>query len=170
MRFRGKITSIKYIDKKNQWMVAAFKPDNEHFSLKIVGEFFSLKVDEIIVIKGKWVTHSKYGCQFEVSSYEPVTCGSEYLILEYLSSGLISGVGSKLAKRIVNKFGRGTFNIIANDPDRLYEVSGIASGKVTCLQRAWAKQKELSKLIMPLLNDHNSSRLPSIQRSIEVKE
>ena len=44
----------------------------------------------------------------------------------YLGSGAIKGVGEALAKRIVKRFGKDTFRVIEEEPERLVEVKGIS--------------------------------------------
>ena len=43
----------------------------------------------------------------------------------YLGSGMVRGIGPKLAERIVGQFGLETFEVIEADPTWLREVPGI---------------------------------------------
>jgi exodeoxyribonuclease V alpha subunit len=45
-------------------------------------------------------------------------------IRRYLGSGLIKGIGPKMAERVVDHFGQATLQVIEEDPKRLVEVPG----------------------------------------------
>lgn len=67
--------------------------------------------------------------QLKVMSCEVQEPDDELAMLRYLSSGAIAGVRGGLAKRIVDKFGDKTFEIIEKEPERLAEVKGITEKK-----------------------------------------
>ena len=77
-------------------------------------------------------------------------------IEKYLGSGLIKGVGPKFAKRIVQKFGTETIEVIESDEKRLLEVEGIGKKRIQMIHESWEKQKEI-KNIMLFLQDHGVS-------------
>ena len=62
--------------------------------------------------EGELVTHPIYQEQLKVMSCEVQEPDDELAMLRYLSSGAIAGVRGGLAKRIVDKFGDKTFEII----------------------------------------------------------
>ena len=55
---------------------------------------------------------AKYGRQFLVEKFEETLPATVYGIEKYLCSGLVKGVGPKFAKRIVEKFGKDTLDVI----------------------------------------------------------
>ena len=75
------------------------------------------------------MAHAVYGNQFKVESYEHVAPEDETSIERYLGSGAIKGVGPSLAARIVRKFGKDTFRIMEEEPERLAEIKGISERK-----------------------------------------
>ena len=75
---------------------------------------------------------------------------------KYLGSGLVKGVGPKFAKRIVEKFGKDTLNIIEDTPDKLLTVQGIGKVRVDRIKTSWQEQKEI-KNIMLFLQSHEVS-------------
>jgi exodeoxyribonuclease V alpha subunit len=74
---------------------------------------------------GNIVEHPKYGTQFSVETYEIKEPNDNESLIIYLSSGLFKGIGIKTAKKIVEKFGKDTVNIIKNDYKKLSLVHGI---------------------------------------------
>ena len=73
-----------------------------------------------------------------------------------MGSGLVKGIGPKMAKLIVKHFGLETFEVIENDADRLLEVPGIGKGRVGKIRDSWEKQKDV-KDIMVFLQGHGVS-------------
>ena len=119
-RIEGMISDIVFKNEDNGYTIAHLaNSDNE---IVIVGCMPTLSVGESIEVEGKWVNHKTYGTQFEVEKFMPITPSSLEGIYVYLSSGMIHGIGEKMAKRIVDKFGVDTLNVIQNAPERLKEV------------------------------------------------
>ncbi len=122
----------------------------------IVGCLVSMTPGEVLRLKGDWDSHPKYGEQFKVVSYETVTPATVKGIERYLGSGLIKGIGPVMAKRLVNKFGLETLDIIENHFDRLKEVEGIGEKRIDMISTAWAEQKEVRD-VMLFLQGHEVS-------------
>ena len=80
-------------------------------------------------LAGNWVK-SKYGLQLQVESYEEILPQTKEGIKGYLSSGMIKGIGPKMAELIVEKFGTRTFDVLDNYPDSLLEIKGITRKKL----------------------------------------
>lgn len=78
---------------------------------------------------GNWVK-SKYGLQLQVESYEEILPQTKEGIKGYLSSGMIKGIGPKMAELIVEKFGTRTFDVLDHYPDSLLEIKGITRKKL----------------------------------------
>lgn len=119
------------------YMIALFRPHekvldaqgNRLSSIKVVGHYLptvsSVKVD----MAGHWKKDARYGLQFEMESYEELVESSKAGIVSYLSSGMIPGIGKKLAERIYDTFGEQSLEVLDRDPTRIEEVSGISQKK-----------------------------------------
>ena len=112
----GSVVDIVYSNDANGYTVARLKI--EDYTEVITGYMPGLTAGENILVEGDWKIHDIYGRQLNVESYEIVVPSTISGILSFLSSGVIKGVGEKTAKRIVEKFGLETINIIQNEPDR----------------------------------------------------
>ena len=120
----GSVEGIIFSNEDNGYTILELITDQNELITAVgimpyVGEGESLK------IYGKWVHNPKYGRQFSVSSYEKIMPADEVSILRYLASGAIKGIGPKTAQRIVDVYGKDTFDIIENHPEWLAEISGI---------------------------------------------
>ena len=80
-------------------------------------------------LAGNWIK-SKYGLQLQVESYEEILPQTKEGIKGYLSSGMIKGIGPKMAELIVEKFGTRTFDVLDHYPDSLLEIKGITRKKL----------------------------------------
>ncbi|CEO30255.1 SF1B family DNA helicase RecD2 [Paraclostridium sordellii] len=147
-KIEGMISDIVFKNEDNGYVIAHLS--NENNDVVIVGCMPTLTVGESIEVEGKWVNHKTYGTQFEVSSFMPVTPSSIEGIYVYLSSGMIKGIGEKMAKRIIDKFGVDTLDIIQNSPHRLSEVEGIGSKKIEQIAKSYEDNRELRNIIMQL--------------------
>lgn len=147
-KLQGMVSDIVFKNEENGYTIASLA--NENDEITIVGCMPTLSVGESIEIEGKWVNHKIYGSQFEVQSFIPVTPSSLEGIYVYLSSGMIHGIGEKMAKRIVDKFGVDTLDIIQNTPERLTEVEGIGMKKVKQIQDSYEENRELRNIIIQL--------------------
>ena len=62
---------------------------------------------------------------FKVETFEKFMPKGKNAIEKYLASGIIKGLGPATARKIVNKFGEESIEIIRNLPEKLVEVKGI---------------------------------------------
>ncbi|MDB3085991.1 ATP-dependent RecD-like DNA helicase [Clostridioides difficile] len=147
-KLEGMISEIVFKNEDNGYTIAHLV--NEKDEIVIVGCMPTLATGESIEVEGKWVNHKIYGTQFEVNSFMPVTPSSLEGIYVYLSSGMIHGIGEKMAKRIIDKFGVDTLNVIQNSPERLQEVEGIGSKKVKQIVKSYEEDRELRNIIIEL--------------------
>ena len=147
-KIQGMVSDIVFKNEENGYTIANLA--NEDDEITIVGCMPTLSMGESIEVEGKWINHKIYGSQFEVQSFTTVTPSSLEGIYVYLSSGMIHGIGEKMAKRIVDKFGVDTLDIIQNTPERLTEVEGIGMKKVKQIQESYEENRELRNIIIKL--------------------
>lgn len=121
---KGYVDHIIYQNKDNGYAVLSMNVDNEEEIC--VGIFRGVDNGENLEITGEYVEHPSYGFQFKASSFKVVEPDDLLSMERYLGSGAIKGVGEALAKRIVKRFGKDTFRIIEEEPERLVEVKGIS--------------------------------------------
>ena len=76
-------------------------------------------------LTGEWTLHATYGEQFRVNSCNVKEPTSLRGMERYLGSGLIKGVGPATARLLVQKFGKDTFDVIANQPEKLKGIKGM---------------------------------------------
>jgi exodeoxyribonuclease V alpha subunit len=165
----GSVERITFYNPENGYTVLRLRPDQikgqqsaPKSSLSfdglatVVGNLPEVSPGEHLRLQGQWDKHPKHGSQFKVEVCEqtlPVTVAG---IQGYLGSGMIKGIGPKLAERIVGKFKEDTFDVIEQQPQRLLEVPGIGMDRTQRITQAWQEQKQV-KEIMVFLHGHGVS-------------
>ena len=124
--------------------------------ITVVGNLASINPGESLLLRGKWVDNPKYGRQFQIEKYETILPANVIGLRKYLGSGLIKGIGPKMAALIVRKFGMDTMDIIEHEPDKLTRVPGIGQKRVEIIKEAWEAQREI-KNVMIFLQAHDVS-------------
>lgn len=102
----------------------------------LVGDLGTVSPGETLRVSGRFVDHPKHGRRFRVASFAPVTPTSREGLVRYLGSGLVPGVGEGLARRLVERFGDRSLDVIVGDTGRLTEVSGIGRKRADALAEA----------------------------------
>ena len=152
----GQIERITYANEENGFTIARVKARGHRDLVTVVGNLMAPMPGEILKMKGWWANHPKYGEQFKVHSYHSAVPANVYGIRKYLGSGLIKGVGPKIAERIVDTFGKDTLDIIEERIDDLHQVEGIGKKRVAMIRKAWEDQKEIRE-VMLFLQSHGVS-------------
>ena len=110
-------------------------------------------VGQEVRLTGNWVTHPRFGRQFQAVRMRisaPTSAGG---IERFLASGTIDGIGPAMARRIVEKFGAEALLIIERAPSRLKEIAGIGPKTVEKITTSYMRQSELRD-IMLWLEEH----------------
>ena len=149
---RGTVEQIVFYNQENGYAVLRLASDNGA-EVTATGTFPNIGLGEEVILTGFWVTHPSYGEQFSTEAFERRLPSSARGIAEYLGSGVIRGVGPRLAARIAERFGEDTFEVLAQEPERLTEIRGITEKKAREIGRQFIEQSEM-RLLMDFLNEH----------------
>ncbi|MDQ2085110.1 ATP-dependent RecD-like DNA helicase [Herbivorax sp. ANBcel31] len=144
--YKGTIEEIIFTNEINGFTVCEIKCDED--DIVAVGFMPFINVGEILKVTGKMVNHPDYGEQLKVEMYEKMLPETIEAIERYLGSGLIKGVGPATAKKIVNKFGEDTLNVIQFNPERLSHVKGINLQKALRIGETFEEQKDLKDVVI----------------------
>ena len=135
------VERITYTNTENGYTVLKVAAKNYNDLVTVVGIMPDTHVGSVLSLEGFWKMDAKYGRQFSVEKFEETLPATVYGIEKYLGSGLIKGVGPKFAKRIVQKFGKDTLDVIEDTPDELITVEGIGKICVERIKKSWQEQK-----------------------------
>jgi exodeoxyribonuclease V alpha subunit len=160
---KGSVERITYYNAENGYSVVRLRPQRRRLPgmgrdglVTVVGNLPELSPGEHVQLQGRWTTHAKHGEQFQVEICRQTLPATVSGIRRYLGSGLIKGIGPKLAERIVDEFGTETLEVIEQQPGRLQEVGDIGPKRARLIVSAWREQKQV-KEIMLYLHSHGVS-------------
>jgi len=160
----GSLERITYYNQENGYTVLRLRPDrargipglSRDGLATVVGNLPELSPGEHLTLKGRWANHPKHGQQFNAEICEQTLPATVAGIRRYLGSGLVKGIGPRLAARIVAHFGPETLDIIETRPERLREVPDIGPKRTRKIAQAWEEQRHV-KEIMLFLHGHGVS-------------
>ncbi|MEV7444749.1 ATP-dependent RecD-like DNA helicase [Streptomyces sp. NPDC091204] len=145
----GVLERITYANEESGYTVA--RVDTGRGSgdlLTVVGSLLGAQPGESLRMEGRWGSHPQYGRQFTVENYKTVLPATIQGIRRYLGSGLIKGIGPKIADRIVEHFGTDTLDVIEEEPKRLIEVPGLGPKRTKLIGAAWEEQKAIKEVMV----------------------
>ena len=144
-----------YTNNDNGYVVGLLRikeSDKEEYINKVItftGTFNELKYKSTYKMEGNFITHNKYGEQFQVESYELVLPTNEEEIIDFLSSDLFP-IGEKTAEKIVKKLGKDTINIILNDPNSLEGIPRLTKEKINKINVILKDYQSTSNIVIEL--------------------
>ena len=134
---RGTVDEVLFFNEDTGYIVLDL--ETEDAMLTVVGELGQIEPGEELELTGSFVSHPRFGQQFRAESCVRALPSTAVNIERYLASGVIPGIGRKLAERIVAEFGEFTLQIIENEPLKLSRIKGITAQK--CEEIAEAAQE-----------------------------
>ena len=145
---QGVIADIIFHNSENGYTVAVFETDTEAFTA--VGTIPNAGVGKSYALTGEFTSHPTYGEQFSIKSFEEVMPSTREGIKDFLSSGVMKGIGKKTASAIVEKFGEDTLRVIEEEPERLTSVSGIGEKTAARISEAFSRHREFARITLYL--------------------
>jgi exodeoxyribonuclease V alpha subunit len=154
---------ITYQNDENGWTVARVDTGRSGTELlTVVGALLGAQPGESIRMRGRWGSHAQFGRQFQVDSFTTVLPATVQGIRRYLGSGLIKGIGPKIADRIVEHFGARSLDVIDEDATQLIQVPGLGPKRTKLIAAAWEEQKAI-KEVMVFLQGIGISTSPAVR-------
>jgi len=148
VKIEGVLNSIVFRNDENGYVVARLIVKGSDQTVTLTGRLPGVVVGENLRCVGTWISHARFGRQFQLEGYEIVPPSTTEGIIKYLSSGLVKGIGPKLAKRMVSHFGKETLHIIDKEPERLKEIPGIGTRRVSDIAKAWSVKKDVQEIMV----------------------
>lgn len=142
----GFVEEIIYYNENNGYTVCDFCYND--LKTTAVGCLPCICVGDSLKLTGKWTVHIDYGKQFKVDFFEKVAPKTIGAIEKYLSSGIIKGIRSSTAQKIVKKFKEQALYVLEFTPERLAEIKGISEKKAILMGKSFVEQKGIQNLVM----------------------
>jgi len=162
----GTVERITFRNDENGYTVAKISPDKPQpgamardGTVTVVGVMPELNIGENVEFTGDWFNDPRWGTQLRAEMVRPVPPTTLIGIINYLSSGIVKGIGPRTAERIVDHFGLETLNILERDPERIKEVPGLKLNLANDLIAAWAENQVTRKTMIFLQGYGVSSKM-----------
>ena len=137
LRMEGVIEHVIYENQDSGYAVFEVNAGGEvHVVTGVVGE---VNPGESVTLYGKFETHPAHGPQFRAATCEASMPQDLAATLAYLSSGALPYIGPATAKKLVEKFGADSLEVIANEPLRLTELRGITPDKAAAISNEFKR-------------------------------
>lgn len=118
----------------------------------VVGVLPEIAPGEELKLTGRWDQHASFGRQFRAEVCERAMPSTVAQMLKYLSGGAVKGIGPATAVKIVEAFGEQTFQVLAEEPERLATVRGISNKKAKEISEEFKDQIAVRETMMVLSN------------------
>ncbi|HKN95571.1 MAG TPA: ATP-dependent RecD-like DNA helicase [Pseudonocardiaceae bacterium] len=139
---------ITFANEETGYTVARVDTGRGGDLVTVVGALLGAQPGESLRMRGRWGSHPQYGRQFHVDDYTTVLPATVQGIRRYLGSGLIKGIGPRLADRIVEHFGVTALEVIETEPARLIEVPNLGPKRTKLIAAAWDEQKAIKEVMV----------------------
>ena len=90
---------------------------------------------------------------FKVNSFELASSTSKSGVINFFKQEAFEGIDKNIIKRIVDKFGTDTFNVIESKTNQLLKIDGMTSEKLEILKKAYllcVSLKDITKQLAPM--------------------
>ena len=162
--YDGTVHSIIFQNQENGYTVLRLLTE-EGEVVTVVGCIPCAAPGEHLTVSGVMEQHPQHGEQLRAVELERALPEDEEEIFSYLSSGIIKGVGPATARRIVDRFGPETLDILETEPRRLSLLKGVTEKKAQEMGESFRRHMGLRRL-MEFLARH---QLPPVL-AMELRE
>ena len=144
----GVVEDVTYRREDTGFTVMDIFADDEYVT--VVGVLPELSEGESVRLRGTWGYHATFGKQFKAQLCERSMPSSSADLLRYLSSGAVRGIGPATAKKIIERFGENSFDVLENHPERLADIKGISLKKAKDISKIFNEQFAVRQIMISL--------------------
>ena len=149
----GTVSHVIFQNEENGYTVLRLVTSDGE-AVTVVGSIPCAAPGEDLIVTGRWVNHPVHGDQVEAQQVERHMPTTENEIYNYLSSGVIKGVGPSTAAAIVQRFGAASLTVLEERPEELTKIKGISPRRAKEIGESYRYQTGMRRLLEFLsLND-----------------
>ncbi len=143
----GTVARVTFYNPENGFGVVQLRLRGKAKTAAVVGTLPAVQPGELLRMTGRWRTDPRHGAQFEPLTAETTRPSDAAGIILYLGSGMVRQIGPVLAKRIVDRFGDASLDVLDATPGRVREVPGIGPRRAEAIARAWSEHIALRSIV-----------------------
>jgi exodeoxyribonuclease V alpha subunit len=149
----GSVVRVTFENDESSFRVVKMQPDQGEVET-VIGVFAKVSPGETIRVTGVRERGGKFGDQIRAQSVTALEPQTRVGLARYLGSGIVKGLGERLAERIVEAFGDETLGVLDAGGGRLSEVRGISKKAAKSIGEAWQKERQ-SREALVFLRGHD---------------
>ncbi len=142
----GTVNSLIFQNEENGYTVLRLDTTDGD-QITVVGCIPCAAPGEELIVTGEWKHHPVHGAQIQAEVVERYMPHTETAILNYLSSGVVKGVGPATAQMLVSRFGEETLDILELEPERMTILKGITARKAKEISDSFRYQAGMRRLM-----------------------
>ena len=147
---QGKVAAVIFHSSDGVFSVFRLKDKQSGTVVTAAGQVGVPAVGQTVALRGCWVKHPRFGMQFRADSMAEMRPERVEDIEQYLASGEIDGIGPALARRIIDRFGSRTLEVMDSRIDALLDVPGIGEKTLARIRDSYQSGAELRDLVLLL--------------------
>jgi exodeoxyribonuclease V alpha subunit len=147
---QGHLERITYRHPTSPFTIAKVRVEETHRLVTVIGTMPGVQPGDTIRVTGNWDTHPKYGQQFKATTMNVVPAEPLDGIRKFLTSGLIKGVGPKMAGKLLAHFDSTLLEVFEKSPERLTEVPGIGAARADRMAADWRAHQGTRRAMLML--------------------
>lgn len=133
---QGTVSEQRFASADGRFAVLLVRREAVDEEVSVVGDVAGLSAGEDARFRGRWEEHQKFGKRFRAVGWTPVLPTTHAGMQRFLGSGLIQGIGPRLAQRLVERFGERTLDVISTQSAKLREIPGIGKKRAEAISEA----------------------------------
>lgn len=146
-RLAGTVTRVVFHNPATGWAVLRLKPAGGQADLTLVGAAPGIHEGAAITADGAWRDDPAWGHQFVARTIRLSPPDDEESLVGFLASGVVKGLGKRLARRLVRSFGTEVLDVIERAPERLRSVRGLSEELCERLRESVGRGRHLRELV-----------------------
>lgn len=148
---KGEVLRVFFHNASNGYVIFSMNDKEKKITTIVKGSTaHSITAGTSVDVAGTVVNDPKFGIQVSSNSIKELAPSSNEAIVRYLANAGIEGIGLGIAKKIVEKFGDKTFDVIDKTPYRLSEINGIGKKRAKEIAEAYVKIRTDRNAVMYL--------------------
>lgn len=146
----GTVERVLFERESDGFAILRLRPADGGEPVVLVGDLAGIRAGEAIRVSGRAEDDPGWGPRLRVDRLEPLVPNTAGAIAAWLGSGVVPGVGPKLAERLLAHFGPALPDVLAGDPARLRVVRGIGRATAARITECWKRQAGRRDLLVAL--------------------
>ena len=142
----GTVQSVIFQNEENGYTVLRLVTEEGEL-ITVVGCVPCAAPGEHLGVSGAWETHPQHGTQLRAEEVERRLPEDAEELIRYLGSGVCKGLGPATARRLVERFGAETADVISSQPEKLSLIKGITARRAMEISESFRRHMGLRRLM-----------------------